>query len=232
MRAFDEHAEKYDGWFMKNPVVLQSEVLLIRAALGAPGRTLSVGCGSGLFESILRREHGIAIDDGVEPSEGMAAIARARGMRVHPGRAEELPATEGGWDTVLMNGTPGYVDDLAKAFAEAARVLRPGGHVVVADVPKESSYALLYMLATERRHWGDRLLVGVAPACPYPIEFAAAARWRTTPEKARLLEAAGFVELEYLQTLTRHPVYSNDAVEEPVAGFDRGDYVAIRARRP
>ena len=47
-----------------------------------------------------------------------------------------------------------------------------------------------------------------------------------------MLDAAGFRELEYLQTLTRHPKYSNDLVEEPVEGFDRGDYVAIRAIKP
>jgi hypothetical protein len=33
-----------------------------------------------------------------------------------------------------------------------------------------------------------------------------------------------------MQTLTRHPLHSNDAVEEPSPGFDRGDYVAIRAQ--
>jgi hypothetical protein len=56
-----------------------------------------------------------------------------------------------------------------------------------------------------------------------------AANWRTTEEKAELLRAVGFVRIEYAQTLLRHPKYSNDLVEDPVAGFDRGDYVAIRA---
>ena len=42
----------------------------------------------------------------------------------------------------------------------------------------------------------------------------------------------GFENFEFLQTLTRHPKYSNDSPEEPVEGYDRGDYVAIRARKP
>jgi hypothetical protein len=38
--------------------------------------------------------------------------------------------------------------------------------------------------------------------------------------------------LEYVQTLTRHAKFSDDAIEEPVEGYHRGDYVAIRARKP
>ena len=44
-----------------------------------------------------------------------------------------------------------------------------------------------------------------------------------------LLQEAGFVDFAYAQTLTRHPVYSDDSFEAPSAGYDRGDYVAIRA---
>jgi SAM-dependent methyltransferase len=232
IEIFDEHAGAYDAWFLQNRQVLTSELLLLKRALGEPGRTLSVGCGSGLFESLLRREHGIAIDFGVEPAEGMARIAEKRGLSVRIGVAEELPHEDDAFDTVVQNGTPGYTKDLARAFREAYRVVRPGGRFVVLDVPAESSYGLLYRLATEVRRWDDPRLLGSAPAHPYPIEFAAAAHWRTTEEKTRLLQESGFVDLEYFQTLTRHPRYSDDAVEEPIEGFDRGDYVAIRARKP
>jgi hypothetical protein len=46
------------------------------------------------------------------------------------------------------------------------------------------------------------------------------------------LKDAGFVDLEYIQTLTRHPKYTNDEVEEPTEGYDRGDYVVIQGRKP
>ena len=39
--------------------------------------------------------------------------------------------------------------------------------------------------------------------------------------------AAGFSDLEYAQTLMRHPIYSDSSVETPEPGFDKGDYVAI-----
>ena len=214
---FDEHAEEYDAWFLKNRNILQLEVLLLRHFLADPGKALSVGCGSGLFELLLRTEHGIEIRFGVEPAEAMAA---------------QLPFAAEEFDTVLLNGTASYPEDLAPAVREAHRVLRRGGRVVVADVPAESSYGLLYQLAAMRKTWEDPSLGKIAPAHPYPVEFALAAHWRNTEEKAEALRGAGFVHLEYAQTLTRHPKYSDESVEQPVEGLDRGDYVAIRARKP
>jgi len=228
---FDAYAAEYDTWFLQNRNVLESELLLLKHFLNRPGTALSVGCGSGLFEHLLRTEHGIDIHFGVEPAEGMAAIARKRGMEVKGGTAERIPYADGEFDTAMFNGTPSYIDDLAQAFAEAHRVLRPGGAIVVADVPAESSYGLLYCLAASVGTWDDAYLRSVAPVTPYPVEFAAAARWRTTDEKVALLMDRGFVDLEYAQTLTLHPKYSNDRVEQPCEGYDRGDYVAIRARK-
>lgn len=228
---FDEHSGEYDTWFLQNPNVLASEVLLLARFLQPPGKALSVGCGSGLFEQTLRREHGIQIDYGVEPADGMARIAEMRGLAVKRGTAENLPFDPEAFDTVLLNGIPSYVPDLERAFREAHRVLRSGGRILVLDVPAESSYGLLYRLASVIGSWGDPYLRKVAPRHPYPVEFAAAAVWRTTEEKIELLRAAGFSGFEYGQTLTRHPKFSDDIVEEPVEGFDRGDYVAIRARK-
>ena len=231
-KPFDEYAAEYDAWFLKNQNVLDSEVLLLKHFLADPGRALSVGCGSGLFEHILRTEHGIVIQQGVEPSGGMAEIARKRGLVVEDGTAEDLPFEDEQFDTVILNGTPGYIDDLERSFAEAFRVVRSGGAAVIADVPAESSYGLLYQLASTKGSWDDQHLSSLAPQHPYPVEFAAAARWRTTQEKIDLMKTVGFVDLKYAQTLTRHPKYSDDTVESPSEGYDRGDYVAIRGTKP
>jgi SAM-dependent methyltransferase len=230
--AFDEHAAEYDAWFLQNRIVLANEVALIARMLKPAGRVLSVGCGSGLFEMILRRDHAIAVDFGIEPSEAMAAIARKRGLQVRIGTAETADYGDGEYDTLLFNGTPSYIGDLEAAFRRAHRALRRGGAVVVADVPKESSYAMLYMLGAQLGGWAHPMLEGIKPGNVYPMEFARSARWRTTREKIALLESTGFARLTFAQTLTHHPLYSNEALEEPVEGYTRGDYVAIRAEKP
>lgn len=229
MTSFDELASQYDQWFMNNHNVLDSEVRLVAHFMNGCGEALSVGCGSGLFESILKRDFGIEIANGIEPSTGMADIARQRGMDVTLGTAEDAELGEDRWDTILFNGTPSYITDLTRAFRNAYRGLRSNGRIVVLDVPKESSFGTVYNLALTLGTWDHPLLDGVQPPDPYPIEFVKAANWRTTAEKIELLEQAGFTNLEFAQTLTGHPVYADDTAEEPIPGYTRGDYVAIRA---
>jgi len=226
--AFDSAPGEYDRWFAANANVFESELRLLLHFLSMRpvGRALSVGCGSGLFEEALRAR-GVAIGECVEPS-AMGEIAARRGLRVLRGRAEELPFGDGEFDTVLLNGVLDYVDDPRRALSEARRVLRPGGWVIVADVVAEGSYGLLYELASLR---GWEPLRRVSPPDPYPLEFLRSARWRTVEELTGLLTGAGFSDLEYAQTLTRHPRYSNAAPEDPIPGYDRGDYVAIRGIR-
>ncbi|MCH5221728.1 MAG: class I SAM-dependent methyltransferase [Muribaculaceae bacterium] len=226
-KAFDEYAEKYDAWFLENSNVLYSEVKLVARCLRDAGRTFSVGCGSGLFELILRREYNISVDEGLEPSVAMAEIARKRGMKVAVTTAEDHDFGSESYDTILLNGTPSYITDLGAVLRKCYNALRPGGRIVVIDVPKESSYGILYNLAKSVGTWDDILLKGCYPPNPYPIEFVNAANWRTTAEKVDLMHKAGFCDLEYAQTLTHHPLYSNNFLEEPSDGYERGDYVAV-----
>lgn len=228
-KGFDEYAATYDTWFLDNPNVLESEVRLVASTLRNAGRVLSVGCGSGLFEKIMRDEFGITVTDGVEPSPAMAEIARKRGMDVTEATAEEFDYPAGEYDTILFNGSPSYITDLDTVLSKVYAALKPGGRVVLVDVPKESTYGLMYNLAKALGTWDHPLLEGAYPPNPYPIEFVNVANWRTTAEKIALLEKNGFRNIESAQTLTTHPLYSDLAAEEPVPGHDRGDYVAVTA---
>lgn len=228
-QSFDEYAQEYDAWFLNNRNVLYSEVNLVASTLKDAGRVLSVGCGSGLFEMIMAKEYGITVTEGIEPSEGMAAIARKRGMNVTIATAEEADFGNGDYDTILFNGTPSYITDLEGVIRKAYAALPSGGRIILVDVPKESSYGLMYNLAKALGTWEHPLLEGVYPPDPYPIEFVKMANWRTTAEKTALLEKAGFVDLKYAQTLTAHPLCSDLREEQPSEGHDKGDYVAITA---
>lgn len=226
-KAFDEYAEEYDSWFLSNREVLDSEARLVAHTLKGCKNILSVGCGSGLFEKILANEYGIVIAHGIEPSPGMAAIARNRGLDVREATAEEADYGHEAFDAVLFNGSPSYITDLKGVVKKVYEALPQGGRIVLIDVPKESSYGLLYNLAKAVGTWDHPLLEGTFPPSPYPIEFVNVANWRTTGEKIATLQEAGFKNLEYMQTLTRHPLYSNSKSEEPVEGYDKGDYVAV-----
>jgi ubiquinone/menaquinone biosynthesis C-methylase UbiE len=79
-------------------------------------------------------EHARAKVWGVEPSPEMLAVARARLPRtvgVRSGRAENLPFRAAWFDGVVYSLVVHLVDR-PRAFAEAERVLAPGGRVVVA----------------------------------------------------------------------------------------------------
>ena len=228
MTSFDKYASEYDSWFLENQNVLLSEVRLVAAMLkDAPGPILSVGCGSGLFEMIMRENFGVNVTKGVEPSEGMARIARERGLEVTIATAEEFDYPVGKYGTILFNGSPSYITDLATVLDKVYNALPEGGRVILIDVPKESSYGQMYNLSKALGTWDHPLLEGCYPPNPYPIEFVKQANWRTTAEKLRLLENSGFCGLSAMQTLTAHPLYSNLKSEEPQEGYERGDYVAV-----
>jgi len=229
--AFDLFANDYDGWFAANEDLLTSEVRLLAHVWPGPGEALSVGCGTGLFETILARDHQITIRSGIEPAEGMAAIARERGMDVTVGTAETADFGRGAQDILLFNGSSSYIAELDAVFRRAHDALRPGGHLVVVDVPRESGYGTLYCLAKELGTWGHPVFRGVKPEAAYPMPFVEAANWYTTAERVAAMEHAGFTLVRTAQTLTRHPVFAPHGVEEPREGHDAGDYVAIVARR-
>lgn len=231
IKSFDTYASSYDAWFMKNQNLLESEAALVAYALGDPGTTLSVGCGSGIFEHVLREQYGIAVTEGLEPSEAMAEIARKRGMDVRIGTAEDSDFGNEVYDTLLFNGTPSYIQDLPLAFQKAYNALKPNGQIVVLDVPKEGSFATLYNLAKTLGTWDHPLFKGVKPEAVYPIEFVKDANWRTTQEKVDILKESGFRDFSFSQTLTKHPFYADHEAEAPVDGYQKGDYVAINAKK-
>ena len=232
--GFDLFANEYDSWFSDNQPLLESEVQLLAHIwpMPRPSRVLSVGCGTGLFEAVLKRDFDITVTDGVEPAVGMAEIARGRGMDVVIGTAEEADFGDGEFDMLIFNGSTSYVKNLDQVCARAWSALQPGGQILLADVPRESGFGLLYCLAAQLGSWDHPLLAGSAPQNPYPLPFVLSAHWHTTAERIKALELAGFVVEATAQTLATHPVRAGESVEKPRDGHDSGGYVAILAQRP
>jgi demethylmenaquinone methyltransferase/2-methoxy-6-polyprenyl-1,4-benzoquinol methylase len=143
-RLFDSTADSYDGinrvlsfgsgsWYRRQA--------LLRAGLKPGARMLDVAIGTGLVAREAVRilgEPGNVI--GLDPSAGMLGVA-ARSLRIRlvQARAEAMPLAEGSMDFLSMGYALRHVSDLALAFAEFRRVLRPGGRLLLLELARPES---------------------------------------------------------------------------------------------
>jgi ubiquinone/menaquinone biosynthesis C-methylase UbiE len=99
-----------------------------------PGlRWIDVGCGNGAFTQLLVERCAPAEVQGIDPSEGQLAFARARSTsrvaEFRQGDAMALPFPAGRFDAAVMALVIIFVPEPAKGIAELVRVVRPGGTV-------------------------------------------------------------------------------------------------------
>lgn len=141
---FDSIAEHYDHSLPAHVVehYLDKRVAFVRARC-APGRGLDVGCGTGVLAARLAAV-GFEMA-GVDPSEGMLEVLRARAPEVDARRASgtELPFADDGFDLVITVAVLHHVADRAAVrgvLAEMVRVLRPGGRAIVWDHNPRNPY--------------------------------------------------------------------------------------------
>lgn len=121
---------------------------LARAGLAAGMSVLDVATGTGL----LAREALALVGPsgnvtGTDPSSFMLRLA-AENLRIPTieAAAESLPVESGRFDFVSMGYALRHVSDLHAAFAEMARVLRPGGRMCVLEVSRPASAVKRFLL--------------------------------------------------------------------------------------
>jgi demethylmenaquinone methyltransferase/2-methoxy-6-polyprenyl-1,4-benzoquinol methylase len=121
---------------------------LRRIGLCSGERLLDCGAGTGAISAAAQKMVGTSgLVVALDPSSGMLAHAAARGVRYRiPARAERLPFASASFDRLTMGYALRHVADLAATFAEYARVLVPGGSVLLLEITPPSGrlgFALL-----------------------------------------------------------------------------------------
>jgi len=139
--AFDSRAGGYEsGWLGRLHHDIADKVADIALHLSpAPARVLDVGCGTGY----LLRQLAIRLPDaaglvGVDPAPQMvkASEQSASDVRLsfHTGVAEALAFQNESFDMVVSTTSFDHWADQRAGLAEVSRVLKSGGHLVLADL--------------------------------------------------------------------------------------------------
>lgn len=130
-------AERYDG---PNPAIaLEQPIVHGLLAELPPGRALDAACGTGRHAAKLHElGHRVV---GVDATPAMLSLARKKvpGADFRVGRLEELPVQDATVDLITCALALSHLDDLRPAVAEFARVLKPGGHVIISDIHPTAS---------------------------------------------------------------------------------------------
>ncbi|HXH58092.1 class I SAM-dependent methyltransferase [Iamia sp.] len=202
-------SETYDG---PNPAIAAEEPIVAAMVAGAPrGRALDAGCGTGRHAAHL---HALGYDVvGIDATHAMLERARAKvpGARFEQATLDDLPLADDTMDLTVCSLALTHVEDLGAAVAELARVTRPGGWVVVADM-----------------HPVTVLLGGTAGFTDVRAGALAHVRNRHHPLSAyvRAARAAGLEVVDCEEpvmdeAVTNHPAYGfvPDAVREAYTGM-------------
>jgi SAM-dependent methyltransferase len=129
--------EGYDRWAPTYEDTVEDAMdiaLLERVGIdwATVGTVADLGCGTGRTGAWLAAQ-GVGEIDGVDLSPGMLEAARARGVHRSLREAEvgDTGLEGGAYDLVVSCLVDEHLADLAPLYAEAARLLRPGGRFVL-----------------------------------------------------------------------------------------------------
>ncbi len=166
-RYFESHAAEWDAIRSLHVAEAEVEAAVGRAVAGRPiGRLVDIGTGTGRMLELLGPAAESAI--GIDRSPEMLRFARAKlaaAGRVEPAlaRAElrqgdmyALPLADRSADLVVLHLVLHYAQQPAAAVAEAARLLGPGGRLLIADFAPHDRDELRDQAAHARLGFSDQ----------------------------------------------------------------------------
>ena len=138
-RYFAENAGEWDTIRALHVAEDRVEAAILKAVGGRHfGSLLDLGTGTGRMLELLAPLYDRAV--GIDASPSMLAVARANldragiaSAQVRLGDIYNLPLPRDAFDLVTIHQVLHYLDDPERALGEAARVLRPGGRMLIVD---------------------------------------------------------------------------------------------------
>jgi ubiquinone/menaquinone biosynthesis C-methylase UbiE len=142
VQAFHDRAPTYEsGWRGKMHAEIVARTAEVALALeGRPRRVLDVGSGTGTLLRLLGTRLGDECEQlaGIDAAPGMIDVARSLAdddrLAFSVGVAEDIAYPSARFDLVVTTTSFDHWHDQGAGLAECARVLAPGGHLVLTDL--------------------------------------------------------------------------------------------------
>ena len=138
-RYFADHAGEWDTIRALHVAEAAVETAMVAAVGERPFESmLDLGTGTGRLLELFAPLYNRAV--GIDASADMLAVARANldragiaNVQVRLGDIQHLPFQRDSFDLVTVHQVLHFLSDPERAIAEAARVLRPGGRLLIVD---------------------------------------------------------------------------------------------------